>query len=211
MKINLTTTDYAILGLLERRPWSAYELTQYLCSSSIRGIWPRAESRIYESPKKLTRLLLCSASVETVGKKSRTVYSISDGGRDAIAQWLKLPGKGATIEHEALLKLIFSDIGQAEQQQQLFASIRQQVEDSNAQIKASFERLSQSNDADTPAPQLAQHLLVNRFIQEMWSAQQKWLTLADDFDQQWRDCENETEQRALIAQQYQQALQSLAP
>ena len=51
----MSTTTYAVLGLLCIRPWSAYELTQQM-SRSLRFIWPRAESGIYREPQKLVRL-----------------------------------------------------------------------------------------------------------------------------------------------------------
>ena len=48
----LTTTSYAILGLLAVRPWSTYELTRQM-DRSLGRFWPRAESKLYEEPKKL--------------------------------------------------------------------------------------------------------------------------------------------------------------
>ncbi len=48
----MTTTSYAILGLLAIRPWTTYELTQQM-QRSLSRFWPRAESKLYEEPKKL--------------------------------------------------------------------------------------------------------------------------------------------------------------
>src|ERR671938_339368 len=48
----LTTTSYAILGLLAIQPWSTYELAQQM-DRSLGRMWPRAQSKIYEEPKKL--------------------------------------------------------------------------------------------------------------------------------------------------------------
>ena len=48
----LTTTSYAVLGLLAIKPWSSYELTQQM-DRSLGRIWPRATSKLYEEPKKL--------------------------------------------------------------------------------------------------------------------------------------------------------------
>lgn len=57
----LTTTSYAILGLLSVRPWSTYELAQQM-DRSLGRIWPRAQSKLYEEPKKLVRLGLAEAT-----------------------------------------------------------------------------------------------------------------------------------------------------
>jgi len=41
----LTTTSYAVLGLLAVRPWSSYELTQQM-DRSLGRVWPRAVSKL---------------------------------------------------------------------------------------------------------------------------------------------------------------------
>ena len=46
----LTTTSYAILGLLSLRPWTTYELAQQM-QRALGQFWPRAESKLYEEPK----------------------------------------------------------------------------------------------------------------------------------------------------------------
>ncbi len=48
----LTSTSYAILGLLSLRPWTTYELAQQM-QRALGQFWPRAESKLYEEPKKL--------------------------------------------------------------------------------------------------------------------------------------------------------------
>ena len=48
----MTTTSYAILGLLAVKPWTTHELVQQV-DRSLRRMWPRAQSKLYEEPKKL--------------------------------------------------------------------------------------------------------------------------------------------------------------
>ena len=43
----LTSTSYAILGLLAVKPWTTYELAQQM-DRALGRFWPRAESRLYE-------------------------------------------------------------------------------------------------------------------------------------------------------------------
>src|SRR4051794_20262293 len=106
----LTTTSFAILGLLAIRPWSTYELTRQM-DRSLGRIWPRATSKLYEEPKKLVDAGLAVATSETVGLRPRTVYSITAAGRAALAEWLHVPGDGPVLEFEQLLKVWFSDHG----------------------------------------------------------------------------------------------------
>ncbi|CAH0991283.1 hypothetical protein SIN8267_01385 [Sinobacterium norvegicum] len=211
MKLQLNTTDYAILGLLQRRPWSAYELTQYMRESSIKAIWPRAESRLYESPKKLTAMLLAEATKNKVGKRTRTVYRITVAGQAALDEWLAEPGKPLTIEHEAMLKLVFGDINEAAQQQSMLDNIGQQVEQHIEQLQHAYRGLlaHQSHPQDSspvPSQRVAQNLLVNRYIEELLAGQKKWLSFAKDFDRQWHQCDTEEQKKALISAQYQASL-----
>ena len=64
----LSTTSYAILGMLAMRPWTAYELTQQL-RRSLRYCWPKAESVLYDEPKRLVRLGLATAHHEPAGRR----------------------------------------------------------------------------------------------------------------------------------------------
>ncbi len=48
----LTTTSYAVLGLLAIRPWSTYELAKQM-EVSLRNFWPRAERKLYDEPKEI--------------------------------------------------------------------------------------------------------------------------------------------------------------
>src|SRR5215470_549265 len=99
----LTTTSYAVLGLLAVRPWSSYELTQQM-DRSLGRLWPRAVSKLYEEPKKLTSHGLAHATTEQNGQRTRTIYTITPQGRSALAEWLGQPGEGPALEFEQLLK-----------------------------------------------------------------------------------------------------------
>ena len=79
---SLTTTSYAVLGLLGIQPWTTYELAQQM-ERSLKHFWPRAQSRIYEEPKRLATLGLAKASREHVGRRPRTTYTITAKGRRA--------------------------------------------------------------------------------------------------------------------------------
>ena len=52
MPKSLTTTSYAVLGLLALRPWTTYELAKQV-QRSLDWFWPRAERKLYDEPKRL--------------------------------------------------------------------------------------------------------------------------------------------------------------
>lgn len=107
---SLTTTSYAILGLLAVKPWTTYELAQQM-RRALGQFWPRAESKLYEEPKKLVAHGFARATKRTTGKRPRTVYSITTRGRRAMADWVPQPGAGPVLEFEALVKLFYAEHG----------------------------------------------------------------------------------------------------
>lgn len=107
---DLTTTSYAILGLLALRSWTTYELAQQM-DRALSRFWPRARSKLYEEPKKLVAHGLARSTTEAVGRRPRTVYSITPKGRRALAKWVPTPSPGPTLEFEALVKVFFAEHG----------------------------------------------------------------------------------------------------
>lgn len=106
----LTTSSYAVLGLLAIQPWSGYELTQQ-AARSLRFAWPKSERLLYSEPKKLVEHGLATARQESAGQRSRTVYTITDEGRTALAAWTATTPQPPVLEAEALLRLLFAENG----------------------------------------------------------------------------------------------------
>lgn len=123
----LTTTSYAILGLLALRPWTAYELSQQM-RRSVGEFWPRAERGIYEEPKNLVGHGFASASDERQGRRSRTIYAITPAGRRALRAWLGLGGSTPPqFESEAVLRIAFAEHGRAEDALATLAELQEQA------------------------------------------------------------------------------------
>ena len=106
----MTTTSYALLGLLNVRPWTTYELAKQV-QRSVGWIWPRAERKLYEEPKRLVEQGLATAKAESTGKRPRTVYAITPQGRKALKHWLDDEPAAPTLEFEAMVKVFFADGG----------------------------------------------------------------------------------------------------
>jgi DNA-binding PadR family transcriptional regulator len=107
---SLTTTSFAILGLLALRPWRSYDLATQ-ARRSLSHIWPRAESNLYAEAKRLVAGGYASAHRERTGARPRTVYEITDRGREVLREWLGRPGGEVRLESEPLLKVFFADQG----------------------------------------------------------------------------------------------------
>ena len=114
MTVGLTTTSYALLGLLAVRPWTTYELAKQ-AQRSLNWFWPRAERKLYDEPKHLVAAGLATASTTRTGKRASTVYEITPAGRSALAAWLGEPPTPPALEFEAMVKVFFADSGTLEQ------------------------------------------------------------------------------------------------
>jgi PadR family transcriptional regulator AphA len=106
----LTTSSYAVLGLLAIRPWAGYELTQQ-ATRSLRFAWPKSERLLYAEPKKLVEHGLATARQESVGQRNRTMYTITDEGRTELRGWMATSPLPPVLEAEALLRLLFAENG----------------------------------------------------------------------------------------------------
>lgn len=99
-----------MLGLLAIRPWTGYELTKQ-ATRSLRFAWPKSERLLYAEPKKLVDHGLAVAREELIGKRKRTLYTITDEGRDALTAWVATTPQPPVLEAEALLRLLFAENG----------------------------------------------------------------------------------------------------
>ena len=78
---------------------------------SLHFFWPRAESNLYAEPKRLVTAGLAEAREEWHGERRRTVYSITDRGREALRTWLATPPADTRVESEAHLRLLYANYG----------------------------------------------------------------------------------------------------
>ncbi len=180
----LTTTSFAILGLLAVRPWSSYELIQQM-DRSLGRIWPRAQSKLYEEPKKLVEHGLAAATTEQVGRRARTVYSVTPAGRAALATWLETPGAGPVLESEQLLKLSFADNGTKQAALATIAAARDWAVERNVENLAVARAYSAGEGPFQH--RAAQNLLVGAFLTEYYALVARWAQWAEGQVEQWPD------------------------
>jgi DNA-binding PadR family transcriptional regulator len=119
----LSTTSYAVLGLLALRSWTGYELTQQ-ARRSLAHCWPKEESVLYEEPRRLVARGLARADRERDRGRTRNRYTITDEGRRALREWLATPSGPPRLELEPLLRLTFADQGELPDAQAAVAALR---------------------------------------------------------------------------------------
>lgn len=181
----LTTTSYVILGHLALRPrWSTYELAQQM-KRSTRHYWPRAESKIYEEPKKLVAHGLATATREYTGRRPRTIYAITEEGREALKRWLEEPGGQPLVEFEGLVKVLFAEQGTKEQLLENIRSIREEAERTRQEHAALADELARGGG---PFPDRVHvNELVFKYMWEQTETVIRWSAWAEDQVADWPD------------------------
>ncbi|WP_214405846.1 PadR family transcriptional regulator [Pseudonocardia lacus] len=179
-----TSTSFAVLGLLALGPGSTYELTQQV-QRSLGRMWPRATSRLYEEPKKLVALGWATATAESVGRRPRTVYTITAEGRAALARWLAEPAQGPVLEFEQLLKLVFADQGSRDDALRTVAAARAWAEQANVgNLVAAREYASGKGPQQHRA---APPLLAGAFLTDFYALVARWADWAAEQIETWPD------------------------
>jgi len=184
MAKKLTTTSYAILGLLALRPWSTYELAEQM-QRALGLFWPRASSGIYEEPKKLVALGLANATAEQVGQRPRTSYSITAKGRRALAAWVPTQGAGPVVEFEQLVKIFFAEhAGKAD----LLATLHGVRVDLEGRAAATAAIPTEYFEGRGGYPErLPWLILAGKFLDEIDQAVDRWAQWAIDVVDDWPD------------------------
>ncbi len=180
----LTTTSYAILGLLAVKSWTTHELVQQV-DRSLRRIWPRAQSRLYEEPKKLVAHGYARAEDDPIGRRRRTRYTITPRGRRALAAWLQQPGDGPTLEFEQLLKISFADSGSTADIRSNLAATRRWLIEQNEENLATARAYLAGTGAFPQRAAINQ--LGGMFLTEFYAMVARWTRRAEELVATWPD------------------------
>jgi PadR family transcriptional regulator, regulatory protein AphA len=180
----LTSTSYAVLGLIAVRPSTAYELARQI-SRSLEYVWPRAEGRIYDEPKLLVQHGLATATPEHTGRRPRTVYAITAKGRRELKKWLAEPGAKLQLEYEALLKVVFAEHGS---RQQLLANLAVIEEQARLNLAVGTTLAEEYLDGQRPFPErVAINGLLWNFLWVVHRSIADWARWAQEEVAQWPD------------------------
>jgi DNA-binding PadR family transcriptional regulator len=182
----MTTSSYAVLALLDLRPWTGYELT-HQARRSLRYAWPKSERLLYSEPKKLVELGYATTYKEESGNRSRNFYTITSAGRRALVEWTSSRTQPPRIEIEALLRLLFADHGSTGD---LYRTLDELETDVGEHHRVIVDLMASYLDGGHPFPERA-HLsvLFATFQIEMFKTMERWIEFARDEIDGWPSTE----------------------
>lgn len=109
------TLEYAILGFLQYKPHTGYDLKKVF-DTSVRHFWSADQSQIYRTLGRLAERGWAEQDViPQVDRPDRKVYSITDAGREALHRWLSTPIEPHVSRNAGLIQVFFA--GQLDDEQ----------------------------------------------------------------------------------------------
>src|SRR5215204_269218 len=104
----LTLFSYEILGLVGRGGAGAHDLLQMARRGRLLD-WA-GESQYYVEPKRLARLGYLAARKEPGRTRERTVYELTEQGRETLVAWARTPVRFQAFKSELLLRVMVTDL-----------------------------------------------------------------------------------------------------
>jgi DNA-binding PadR family transcriptional regulator len=147
----LSLFSYEVLGLVGPNGAGAHDLLRMARHGRILD-WA-GESQYYVEPKRLAKLGYLAARAEPGKTRPRTVYTLTDRGRQALSEWARSPVRFSPVKSELLLRLLIADlVGEAATRESI-ATIRDDISDL-------FARLGESEAFAATQPSRTKYLLL---------------------------------------------------
>lgn len=100
--------SHAILGFLDYRPMTGYDLKKYF-DQSIAHFWSTTQSHIYQALENLEKEgFVASRLIPQEGKPNRKQYQITETGQAELHRWLTSPLPMGQVREGWLIQVFFS-------------------------------------------------------------------------------------------------------
>jgi DNA-binding PadR family transcriptional regulator len=167
----LTLFSYEILGLVGRGGAGAHDLLQMARRGRILD-WA-GESQYYVEPKRLAGLGYLDARKEPGKTRERTVYTLTDKGLGALAEYARTPVTVTPLKSDALLRLLICDLVGEDVTRESLKTLRHDVDDLRA-------RLDEFDERATHYPHRAAYLrLVVDFLRRLLDLHEELVEVAE--------------------------------
>jgi DNA-binding PadR family transcriptional regulator len=163
----LTSFSYVVLTLVGEGGAGPHDLVRMARSGRV--YWDAADSQWYAEPKRLAALGHLSSRKEQGRTRERTHYTLTDKGRDALAEWMREPARFPRIQHEAVTRLLAADLVGEHAVLDSLRALREEIVEISA-------RLDAGEAIASTIPGRERYLLLNhRLARRIVDAHTDWL------------------------------------
>jgi DNA-binding PadR family transcriptional regulator len=133
-RAELSLFSYEILGLVGEGGAGAHDLLQMARRGRFFA-WA-GESQYYVEPKRLAKLGYLDSRREPGKTRERTVYSLTDKGREALREWAETPVRFMPFKSEMLQRMLICDLVGERATREGIATVREDIEELKASLAA---------------------------------------------------------------------------
>jgi DNA-binding PadR family transcriptional regulator len=163
----LTLFSYEILGLVGREGAGAHDLMRMVRRGRMLD-WA-GESQYYVEPKRLAKLGYLDTRKEPGKTGERTVYTLSERGRQALRAWAQTPVAFTPLKSEFLTRLLIADLVGEAVTRESAATLRNDIADLHA-------RLDEAEASAATLPHRSTYLLlVTEFLRNLLNLHSDWI------------------------------------
>jgi DNA-binding PadR family transcriptional regulator len=167
----LTPFSYAVLVLVGDGGAGPHDLVTMMRRGRV--YWAASESQWYAEPKRLERLGLLRSRKEPGRTRPRTVYELTDAGRDALREWATTPVPFPRIQNEPVVRVLAADIVGDDRALEGLRGLRAVLDELDASLDAAEE-------VARDIPHRERYLMVNhRLARRIVAAHREWLDEAE--------------------------------
>jgi DNA-binding PadR family transcriptional regulator len=170
--IRLSPFSFAILVLVGREGAGPHDLRRMAAQG--REYWDAAPSQWYAEPKRLAAHGYLSAQKAPGRTRERTHYTLTEQGREALAEWVRTPAALPRTQNESVVRLLAADLVDPEHVREGLKAMRAEIDEGLARVRVAMERFVPE------LPHRAHLLMVNhRYAERMLQLQLDWLEEAE--------------------------------
>ena len=140
---DLTPFSYVVLTLVGSQGAGPHDIVRMMRQGSV--FWTTSESHFYAEPKRLAKLGYLDARKEPGKTRERTVYTLTEKGRSALADYARTSVSVTPVKSDALLRLLICDLVGTEVTRKSLATLRDDVADLRRRLDQ-----SESSAAELP-------------------------------------------------------------
>jgi DNA-binding PadR family transcriptional regulator len=163
----LSLFSYEILGLVGREGAGAHDLLRMARRGRFFD-WA-GESQYYAEPKRLARLGYLEARKEPGKTRERTVYTLTNKGREALREYAHTPVHFTPLKSDPLLRLLIADLVGETVTRTSITTLRDDLADLQARL----------DEAEASAEELPHRrkylLLVIGFMRRLFDLHREWV------------------------------------
>jgi len=165
---DLNPLSYLVLALVGRGGAGPHDLVDMMRRGG-RLYWSAAPSKLYAEPKRLAARGYLTSTAAPGRTRSRTVYHLTEAGREALARWIATPSRFPRLQHEGVARLLAGDLGDEEALRASLAAMRAEIDELEALLRENRERAAD-------LPHRARHLrLVGDLGDRLLRTHREWL------------------------------------